>query len=76
MSKADYYRPSRDQIRQVARCSSCGREREYDSDLSVDGSPCYCGAGRMVVCGESYPASADDWDEERDPQDGEWRRRR
>ena len=62
MSRADYYRLAWDQVHQIAWCASCGREVEYDAQQSTDG-PCVCG-GRMRLCGESYPASADDWNEE------------
>jgi hypothetical protein len=75
MSKADYYRPARYQINTVARCGSCGQEREYPSAQQVDGSPCFCG-GTLRAVGESYPASSDDWDEERDSVNGPWRTRR
>ena len=75
MAKSDYYRPSQAQIRQVAECSHCRRHSEYDSQQNLDNARCACG-GLLVVIGESYPASADDWDEERDTRDGEWHRRR
>lgn len=75
MSRADYERPARYQINTVARCETCRQEREYSSDQSLSGARCFCG-GSLTVVGESYPASADDWDEERDTQDGEWRRKR
>ena len=75
MSRADYRRPAAYQIRQVARCGICGAEREYDSYQTLDGATCPCG-GRLTVVGESYPSSSDDWDEERDRVDGEWRQRR
>lgn len=74
MSRADYRRPAPYQIRQVARCGTCGREAEYEAEQTVNGEPCGCG-GRLTVVGESYPASSDDWDEERDRVDGEWRQR-
>ena len=74
MSRADYRRPADYQIRQVAKCAACGSENEYMNDQQVDGGRCPCG-GTLRVIGESYPASSNDWDEERDSQDGEWHRR-
>lgn len=74
MSRSDYRRPADYQIRQVAKCLSCGSENEYMNDQQVDGGRCYCG-GTLRVIGESYPASSDDWDEERDSVGGQWRRR-
>lgn len=75
MALSDYYRPAEYQIRQVAKCDTCGREDEYDSYQQVDGVRCHCGAGVLKVIGEIYPASASDWDEEKG-DDGEWHRRR
>ena len=75
MSRADYRRPADYQVLQVAKCSVCGREGEYQNDQVVDGLSCACG-GILKVIGESHPANPDDWDEERDTQDGEWHRRR
>ena len=74
MSRSDYLRPANYQIHQIAKCGSCGIESEYADDQQVDGGRCMCG-GSLRVIGESYPASSDDWDEERDTQDGQWRRR-
>jgi DNA-directed RNA polymerase subunit RPC12/RpoP len=75
MSRTDYLRPAWYQVQQVARCGTCGREADFSADQAVDGARCTCG-GRWSVIGESYPASSDDWDEERDRVDGEWRPRR
>ena len=75
MSRADYYRPADYQIRQIAKCNSCGNESEYMNDQVVDGGRCPCG-GRLSIIGESYPASSDDWDEERDSCGDAWRQRR
>ena len=72
MSKSDYYRPSEQQIRNIYRCTTCQLEDEYMADQSVEGGRCPCG-GSLTFAGESYPASADDWNEER--VDGEWRSR-
>jgi len=74
MPKSDYYRPSEQQIRSIYRCTSCRQENEYMSDQLVEGGRCGCG-GRLTFAGETYPASADDWDEER-RDDGSWGRRR
>lgn len=71
---SDYRRPAWYQIRPVGRCDTCGREHEFSPQESVDGRSCYCG-GRLESIGESYPSSSEDWDEERDRVDGEWRRR-
>lgn len=75
MSRADYRRPADYQVRQIAKCGSCSAESEYVNDQLVDGGRCGCG-GTLRVIGESYPADSNDWDEERDTQDGQWRRRR
>jgi hypothetical protein len=74
MSRSDYRRPADYQIRQIAKCQSCGAENEYMNDQQVDGGRCSCG-GTLRVVGESYPSNSDDWDEELD-RDGEWRQRR
>ena len=74
MTRSDYLRPADYQIRQIAKCQSCGNEAEYSNDQQVDGGRCACG-GTLRVVGESYPASSDDWGEARDTQDGEWHRR-
>ena len=71
MSKSDYYRPAPYQINSVYRCVVCGQETDIPSMESA--TTCGCG-GRLECIGESHPASADDWDEERGP-DGEWRQR-
>jgi hypothetical protein len=74
VSRSDYRRPADYQVRQIAKCSACGREGEYMNDQQVDGTRCRCG-GSLQVIGESYPADSEEWDEERDTQDGQWRRR-
>lgn len=71
MSKSDYLRPSATQIDNVYRCGVCGSERDHPS---VYVPPNCCGR-EMSQLGESYPASSDEWEEERDTCDGEWRRR-
>lgn len=38
--------------------------------------PCPDCGGYVVLIGESYPASADDWHEERESVNGAWRRKR
>jgi len=72
MSSSDYYRPAQNQIMTIYTCDSCGKESEIESCYSM--STCTCG-GHMSESGESYPSSADDWDEERYPN-GEWGPRR
>lgn len=69
---SDYYRPSQGQIDNCYRCNSCGSERDHPS---IYAAPLCCGR-EMVKSGESYPASPEDWDEERDTVDGDWRSRR
>lgn len=75
MSRSDYRRPAEYQIRHHYRCASCGNEQEFMSDQTVEGGRCPCG-GTLTFAGESYPGDSNDWDEERDSQDGEWRQRR
>jgi DNA-directed RNA polymerase subunit RPC12/RpoP len=74
VSRSDYYRPASWQVRNIFRCTTCGAENEYMADQHVEGGRCGCG-GRLTKAGESYPADADEWAEQRDP-DGEWRSRR
>ena len=64
MSKSDYRRPADYQIYKHYRCRSCGNETETEYFYAPPSS-CRCG-GRMDFAGESYPANADDWHEERD----------
>lgn len=71
----DYRRPAAYQIRTVATCDMCSRQAEFDSYQTVDGESCHCG-GRLRVTGESYPASSEDWDEERESVNGDWHQRR
>ena len=69
----DNYRPSEQQIDHIYECEACHSTTEV---CSIYGEPsqCRCG-GHYRFVGESYPASSDEWDEQRDP-DGEWRERR
>ena len=60
MSKSDYYRPSEGQINHHYRCTRCGTEQEVSSYYAGP-ETCYCG-GAMQFSGESYPASAEEWD--------------
>lgn len=64
MSISDYRRPADYQIRNQYSCRSCGSEVEVESFYAAPIS-CHCG-GSYDFAGESYPANADDWDEERD----------
>lgn len=73
MSKSDYLRPSANQINTIYRCAYCGSEHEIEG---WNGTVPVCCGTSMQVSGESYPATSDDWEEERDTQDGEWRQRR
>lgn len=73
MAKSDYRRPADYQINEHFRCRSCGRETEQPS---IYGKPetCSCG-GPLDYIGESYPASSDDWHEERDDVNDDFRNR-
>lgn len=71
MSRSDYARPADYQINKIYRCGTCRRETEHPSIYA----PPECCGSEMTECGESYPASADEWDEVRDTQDGEWHNR-
>ena len=73
MSRSDYRRPADYQINNIYQCAVCGAEIEQVSVYSA--SRCMCG-GELRMIGESYPASSDDWDEERNPNSGDWERRR
>ena len=74
MSRADYERPAWNQIDDIYQCRKCSREQIVQAGFSAS-MPCpYCG-GFVDRIGERYPASPDDWDECRDTQDGEWRRK-
>ncbi len=72
MSKSDYRRPADYQINDVYQCDRCRREVEQVSVYGV--GQCSCG-GNLQKVGESYPASAEDWDEERDATNSECHRR-
>jgi len=62
-------RPADYQVMDIYECATCGAESEQ---VSVYGAGhCMCG-GSFVKVGESYPASTDDWDEQRDTQDGQF----
>lgn len=69
---SDRYRPADYQVNKIYQCDRCGGEIEQVSIYGV--GPCDCG-GRLIECGESYPADSQDWDEER-RDGGEWERRR
>ena len=64
MTRSDYERPAWYQIHKIYKCTKCGHEQDIPQGYSAQ-FPCpYC--GRFVArIGESYPASANDWDEER-----------
>ena len=63
MAKSDYLRPSDDQITILYQCSSC--KKEYELPQFFSPAPCRCG-GNLTECGMSYPADADEWDQERE----------
>lgn len=73
MSKSDYYRPADYQVTIIYECNSCAAKTEQISTYDV--CECSCG-GKFRMIGESYPASAEDWDEERDDTNSDWHRRR
>lgn len=60
----DYRRPADYQINHHYRCDGCGDEIEISSVYSAP-SFCRCGNAYRFV-GESYPASSQEWHEERD----------
>lgn len=66
-------RPADYQIRQHYTCGNCERQIEVAHDQTA--VRCHCG-GTYKYSGESYPASSDDWDEERDDVSSQWRQRR
>lgn len=75
MSRSDYERPAWYQINTLYRCQKCGHEQDVRAGESAR-MPCPMCRGFVVKIGESYPGSADDWDEERDGLYGEWRQKR
>jgi len=72
MSMSDYRRPADYQITKHYRCGGCGREIEVESCYS----PALCCGMEPQSTGESYPANSDDWHEERDNVNDEFRNRR
>ncbi len=70
----DNLRPSEAQINDFWRCDTCQKEIEQPR-LYGEPSRCNCG-GHLRHAGESYPASSNDWEEERDNEYSEWRQRR
>ena len=71
MSRSDYRRPADYQVTHHYKCRACGHEEEVASIYAGPAS-CRCG-GQMSFDGESYPANADDWHEERDDVNDEFR---
>ena len=69
---SDYRRPADYQIKDVYECQRCKAEFELESFYDVSSQRCHCG-GSLQKVGESYPASSDDWHEERDGVNDEWR---
>ncbi len=74
MAKSDYRRPADYQINNVFKCSSCGHESEHSS-VNVAPQGCSCG-GLLQQIGENYPADSDDWHEERDNVNDDFRNNR
>ena len=75
MPRADYRRPSVGQIRKIFRCDRCGDEVEAGPQEDYAGARCGSCLGTYYAAGEGYPSSSEEWDEERDSMDGQWRRR-
>jgi hypothetical protein len=75
MSRADYERPAFNQISRHYKCRKCGQEQEVPNGFSA-AMPCPSCRGYVEFVGESYPASADDWDEVRDGVNEPWRQKR
>lgn len=74
MSRSDYERPAHYQIERLYQCRRCRHEQRVSAGLSPS-MPCPRCGGWVDRIGESYPASADDWDEYRDAVSGPWRRK-
>lgn len=71
MARSDYRRPADYQVTHHYQCTACGTETAAESFYEGPAA-CYCG-GRMEFAGESYPANADDWQEERDNVNDDFR---
>jgi hypothetical protein len=71
MSRSDYRRPADYQIRHHYKCRECGLETEIES-YCAGPTRCNCG-GLMEFSGESYPANSEDWHEERDNVNDQFR---
>lgn len=75
MSRADYERPAWYQIGRLYRCQKCGHEQDVRAQESAQ-MPCPRCRGFVVKVGETYPGSADEWDEERTSVNDPWRLKR
>jgi DNA-directed RNA polymerase subunit RPC12/RpoP len=75
MARSDYERPAWYQINTLYRCQRCGTEQDVRAGESAR-MPCPACHGFVVKIGESYPGRANDWDEERDSVNDEWRQKR
>jgi len=64
MSRSDYERPAWYQIEKLYRCKKCGYEQRMPQGYYAQ-FPCPMCKGFVERIGESYPANADDWDEEK-----------
>lgn len=62
MSRGDYERPAWYQIERIYTCTKCGHEQRVSGQFQAQ-MPCPDCGGFVQSAGESYPASADDWDE-------------
>lgn len=67
----DYRRPADYQVRNVYRCETCKKEVEVESCYAGP-TNCICG-GFYEHAGETYPANSEDWHEERDNVNDDWR---
>lgn len=75
MNRGDYERPAWYQIERLYQCRSCKHEQRVRAGESAV-MPCYYCGGWVEHTGESYPGSANDWDECRDSVSSPWRRKR
>ncbi len=76
MSRADYERPSEQQVNKIFKCRKCKREQEIPFGSSAQ-MPCPSCGGFVDLVGESYPGNPDDWDEVKQGYDinGPWVRK-
>lgn len=71
----DHERPAWYQVESIYKCQSCQREQIVRAGESAR-MPCPDCRGWVARVGESYPASRQDWHEERDGYYSPWRQKR